>query len=206
MALLAVTALVLSRRQSSPYLLTGWLWYMVMLAPVIGMIQVGDQAYADRYTYTPLIGLFLIFAWAVPEVLYNVWPLDTKLVTGGAVVILMVLSVLSYGQVGVWENSVTLFEHAIKVVPHNYLAEHELGTAYARDGRFADALPHMRTAVALKPNWPVARFNLAVVLYKNGNYEDAAVQASAAERVGFKPETPEERDSLKEIRSRARTR
>lgn len=103
-------------------------------------------------------------------------------------------------QVGYWKDSVTLFERAIAVVPKNYLAEHELGFGYARDRRFADALPHLLRAVELKPDWSLARFNYATVLYYNGNFAEAARQLSLAEGQGFRPETQAIREFAEKIR------
>jgi protein O-mannosyl-transferase len=179
-------AAVRSRR---PYLVVGWFWYLLTLLPVIGIVQVGEQSYADRYTYISLIGLFLIVAWGMPELVSKILGYShTKLaLTLPAAAILLALTVCSYIQTGYWRDSVTLFEHTIQVVPNNYLAEHELGMGYALENRFADAAPHLRKVIAVKPNWPLAHYNLACVLYLNGEYKDAADEIRVAMRLGFKP-------------------
>jgi len=200
--LLAVTGVTLAAARQRLYLGLGWFWYIVTLLPVIGLVQVGDQAYADRYTYIPLVGLFIIIAWGAPELASRFIPQAWKhlVLSLSAAAVVLALAVCSSIQVGYWKDSVTLFERAIAVVPNNYLAEHELGFGYARDRRFQEAIPHMLRAVELKPNWPLARFNYAAVLYYNRDFAEAARQLDLAERQGFKPENQTIREFAEKIR------
>ena len=126
------------------------------------------------------------------------WPRSALIVP--AVAVVLALTACSFIQVGYWKDSVTLFERAIAVVPENYLAEHELGFGYAREGRFGDALPHMLRAVELKPTWSLAQFNYAAVLYYNGNFAEAARQLAKAERQGFRPESQSIKEFAEKIR------
>ncbi|HSR09862.1 MAG TPA: tetratricopeptide repeat protein [Thermodesulfobacteriota bacterium] len=199
--LTGITACTVVGARRRPWLAVGWLWYIVTLLPVIGLIQVGEQAYADRYTYIPLVGLFIVVSWGVPEVIRRAaGRLSGRPLRFAAVSVIAILAVCSYVQVGYWKDSVTLFKRAIEAVPGNYLAEHELGFGLAMDRRLTEALPHMLRAVDIKPSCAQARFNYGVVLYKSGNYDEAARQVEMAERQGFKLATPQIRDVAEKIK------
>ncbi len=198
--IVAMTALAVVIRRTKPYIASGWLWYIVSLIPVIGLVQVGEQAYADRYTYIPLIGVFVAIVWAVPEA----WIQNrTKVLLPISAIILVTLSVLSFAQVKVWKDSETLFLHAMAAVPNNYLAEHELGMGYANDNRFAEAIPHIRKALELKPKWTVARFNLACALYVTGDPVAAKRELDRAVSDGFDLDIPGVKDWINTINSGA---
>lgn len=198
--LLCATILVVRSRR--PYAIVGWLWFVVTLLPVIGLVQVGEQAYADRYSYIPLVGIFIILAWAIPDLLRDALPKLALAVA--ASVIVASLAAAAYVQTRCWSDSVTLFEHAIRVVPNNYVAEHELGMGYARDTRYAEALPHMRKTVDLSPNWHLARFNLACVLYLNGDFQEAADELATAYKRGLDRHDPRVADFTQRIESAAK--
>lgn len=148
--LVLISILIIRLRRSYPYLLVGWLWYLGTLLPVIGLVQVGDQAWADRFTYVPLIGLFILSVWGAREV--------TALLPGarglrplGAVIILAALLVVTFFQVRLWRDSITLFEHTLSVTGDNYLIQHNLGVALAARGQREQAAAHFLEALRLNP-------------------------------------------------------
>jgi len=148
LALISILIVRLTRRH--PYLLVGWLWYLGTLVPVIGLVQVGDQAWADRFTYLPLIGLFIIFAWGARDLTAG-WPGARVLCPLGAGIILAALLVCTFFQVRLWRDSITLFEHTLRVTGDNPLIHHNLGVAFATQGRMEQAVPHFIEALRLNP-------------------------------------------------------
>jgi protein O-mannosyl-transferase len=185
--LAAITVLAVALRRSRPYLLSGWLWYLVTLLPVIGLVQVGEQAMADRYTYVPLIGPFVAAAWGIPDAARALlaasrrpggesadrdrvlrWGLP---VAAGAV--LLALALLTRAQAAVWKDSVTLFEHALAVTERNHLAHLDLGTALSREGRADEALAHYAEAVRIKPGNSIAQYDLGAALAARGRDAEA---------------------------------
>ena len=205
-AALLMAASAVAFRSRRPYLLVGWLWYLGTLLPVIGLVQVGSQAYADRYTYLPVIGLFIALAWSLGQwattprsgsapslraVVRENSTLPRRLAAVlAAAALLLALTVCTRLQARYWKDSPTLFEHAIQVVDSNYLAEHELGMGLARDGRLSEALVHLRKAAAANPGWVQARYNLACLLYFQGDYAQAADELTEALQRGFRPQNP----------------
>ncbi|MBZ5638125.1 MAG: tetratricopeptide repeat protein [Acidobacteriia bacterium] len=197
--LAAVTALALAFRRTRPYLLAGWLWYLVTLVPVIGLVQVGEQAMADRYTYVPLIGPFIAIAWGVPDAARALLaairrggakgtetgrPLRWALLTGAGAV-LLVLALLTRAQAATWKNSLTLFEHALAVTRGNHLAHLDLGAALAREGRSDEALAHYTEAVRLKPDDATAQYDLGAALAARGG--DAKAMEHYAKALALDP-------------------
>src|SRR5437773_8386003 len=125
-----MTALAIFARKRAPWFLTGWLWYLGTLVPVIGIVQVGTQGLADRYTYVPLIGLFLMIAWAMWELPARFeWRAAAANTLAGAA--LCACTILARRQVGFWQNSATLFRHTVAVAPDSYIAHQVLGMVYA---------------------------------------------------------------------------
>jgi len=170
--LTGLTILMLSYMETRPYLAVGWLWYLGTLVPVIGIIQVGSQAMADRYTYIPLIGLFIMIAWGVPELTAK-WRFKKPFLFVLSAVVLSVLAVCSWQQVQHWKNSVTLFERALSVTAKNYLAHNNLGVALYLEGRMEEAISQYTASLRIKPNFADARINLGVVLAAQGKYDEA---------------------------------
>ena len=172
LALVVLTAAILRRALQLPFLALGWSWYLVMLLPVIGVLQIGDQARADRYTYLPLIGVFLLAVWGGYALVRRraVARLAALLVGGG---VLCAFAFLSRAQVGTWRDSVTLFRHASETVADNWLAEYNLGTILAGERRFEAAAGHLATAMAIRPDHLEIRHNLGVCLYQSGRVEEA---------------------------------
>jgi len=171
--LAAVFALVIIKGRGRGWLIVGWLWYVGTLVPVIGLIQVGTQAMADRYTYVPFIGLFIVAAWALAE-LAGKWRYRKIALGVSGAVVLVVLMICARRQVGYWRNSITLFEHAIAATGDNYRAQYNLASAYAKIGRIDKAVEHNAEAVRLEPTSPEAHHNLGVQLFKQGK-PDVAV-------------------------------
>ncbi len=183
--LAAITALALWRLRRQPYLAVGWLWFLGMLVPVIGLVQVGRQAMADRYTYLPSIGLFLAVVWGAAE-LVSRWRLPRAALAGGALAGVAALSITAHTQVGTWKNSLTLFRHAIAVTENNYLAHLNVAIELSRQGDEAEALRHFREVLRLQPNLADAHAALAVGFRRWGRPAEALPHARRA--VQLKPE------------------
>jgi len=177
--------IVLWQRRQRPYLAMGWFWYLGTLVPVIGLVQVGNQAMADRYTYVPLIGLFIAIAWGIP----NLFPRGRirRLilgVLGGSVVV--ALSVVAWNQTGYWRDSVTLFSRAVTVTENNWLAWNNLGAAYDKLGQPRQAILYYREALRIKPNFVMAWNNLGLAYHALGQDQQALV--CYQEALKFKPD------------------
>jgi len=182
-ALSGVTALVLLMGTRRPYLPVGWFWYLGTLVPVIGLVQVGLQAMADRYTYVPFIGLFIIIVWGASDLAAG-WRHHQKvlgLMAGGALALCIAVS---WRQVGHWRTSATLFEHALQATTDNYLAHDGLGSELARQGRLEEAERRYREALRIKPDFAEAHNNLGVLLAKQRKFEAAMAHFSEALRFG----------------------
>jgi tetratricopeptide (TPR) repeat protein len=179
--LVAVTAVAVALRGRAPYLLAGWLWYVGTLVPVIGLVQVGVQAYADRYTYFPQIGLLLMACWGVAD-LFAARP---RAALAAGAVAAPALAVLAWSQAGVWHDSITLWKHALMVTGSNPVAQNNLGSALGDKGRYAEAVPCYREAVGFLPGSAQARLNLADALQKSGDLEGAARQFREACKLAY---------------------
>ncbi|HZY85526.1 MAG TPA: tetratricopeptide repeat protein [Gemmataceae bacterium] len=173
--LAVVTALVLGPGRRRPYLAVGWLWYLGTLVPVIGLVQVGGQAMADRYTYVPLIGLFLLLTWGVTD-LALAWRLPRGYLAAAAAVALSACAALTWVQVGHWESNLRLWQHAAAVTEGNAQAHINLGAAYARRGQLSAARREYESAVAVNPRYAMPHFNLATVLAKMGRPAEALAE------------------------------
>jgi tetratricopeptide (TPR) repeat protein len=180
--LAALLAAFLSAARRWPYLAVGWLWYLGTLVPVLGLVQVGTHAHADRYTYVPLIGLFLLLTWGGADLLAH---LDCPRVVSAGVVglVLAVCGVRTCQQVGTWHDSVTLWEHALAVTRDNYLAHDNLGVFLWKRGDRAEAQAHYAAAVRINPAFADAHYNLGVALAARGQTEPALEQMREAVRL-----------------------
>ena len=182
-ALLAgVTFFAARTRRRLPFLAVGWLWFLGALFPVIGVVQVGKQAMADRYTYVPHIGLFIMVAWGVP-LLVRERRYGRLVLTGAALTVTGLLAAATYGQVGHWRDSVTLFRHALEVTDRNYLAHNSLGNALKKRGDMEGAASHYREALRICPGHASARNNLGAVLAQQGDVTDALASYASALRL-----------------------
>lgn len=156
-ALIIISALIVARRRTSPAVLTGWFWWLGALVPVIGLVQVGSQAHADRYTYFPHIGLFIMLAWSLPAA--STRAMKAIYASIGAC-ILIVLFILTRFQTTHWRDSIALSEHTLRVTRDNGYAHFNLGNALTERGRLDEAVIHFRAAADLKPRWGDAPYNL----------------------------------------------
>lgn len=156
----------------APYMAVGWFWYLGTLVPVIGLVQVGAQAMADRYMYIPQIGICIMIAWGMGELLMH-WRYRSFALSVAGSVICVVLTILSYRQVGYWKNTITLFEHTLAVTEKNWLAHHNLGTAYLRENDYARAALHFSKTLEIYPTIASTHYNLAHALVALGRYDSA---------------------------------
>jgi Tfp pilus assembly protein PilF len=174
LVLALVTAAVVVERRRRPFLLVGWLWYLGTLVPVIGLVQVGVAAMADRFTYVPLVGIFVAVAWVVPAVR------EPRLVAAAAAVVLAVLALRARDQVHVWHDSATLFTHALAVDEANPLAHVNLAVVLDERGDLDGANAHLERALVLRPDMVTARIALGNNLIRKGRPEEAMAQYRAA--------------------------
>ncbi len=173
-----------------PYFFVGWSWYLVSLIPVIGLVQVGGQALADRYTYIPLIGLFVIIAWGAADLVrgieYHYKRLRAavsparQLMAVCAAIAIVLLCICARVQLSYWRNGVTLFTHTLNVTGDNYLAHNQLGVAYGAAGDSRRAADEFRRAIELAPDYALAHYNLGGTLAENGKLSDAVVEYQKA--------------------------
>ncbi len=173
-ALALITLLVVKYVRAVPWLFTGWFWYLGTLVPVIGFVQVGQQAMADRYMYVPAVGLFVALAWSVTGLIERTALGRAARITMTAVAVfaLVALTARAWDQTRYWEDTKTLFTRAIAVTEGNYLAHNNLGNAYKRAGDPERAIKHYRRAVGYKPDHATALNNLGVVFSQLGRLEE----------------------------------
>jgi tetratricopeptide (TPR) repeat protein len=155
-----------------PYLTFGWLWFLGTFVPVIGFVKIGNFAMADRYTYVPLIGLFVIIAWGIPE-LAPQWRHQKICIAALATVILSMLIVVTWKQLGYWKNNITLFEHSLKLTNNNIISHYNLGVALDKQGRTEEAIGQYLETLQINPNYIHAHNNLGAALEKQGRLEEA---------------------------------
>jgi tetratricopeptide (TPR) repeat protein len=177
MALVGITIFVLREHQDRPFLAAGWFWYLGMLAPVIGLVQVGAQARADRYTYLPLAGIAIMIGWSAADLIKN-----SRIPGISGCAIALIWCGLTWRNVENWQNSETLFSHALEVTGDNYVAHNNLGDVYRRQGRFADAAANFASAVRIQPESAEAQDNLGESLTELGKTEEAIPHLEAAIR------------------------
>jgi tetratricopeptide (TPR) repeat protein len=180
--LAAVSALAIWQWRSRRYIAVGWFWYLGTLVPVIGLVQVGAQSMADRYSYIPLIGLFIIVVWGVKE-LAEKKQLAGKVVGAFALIVTIALVILTRQQVSYWKNSITLFEHAIAVTPNNYVAHSSIAVGLTRVGRVDDAIAHVTESLRIKPDNAEAHNNLGGMLARQGKFNEAIQHYREAVRI-----------------------
>jgi tetratricopeptide (TPR) repeat protein len=171
-ALAIITAAVVRTARSYPYLLVGWLWYLGTLVPVIGIVQVGVQAMADRYTYIPLIGLFIAAVWLLSDwtdrAVYRKYILPAF-----GIAVILLFFVLTRTQVGHWRNSQALFSHALSVTKSNYVMHTNMGALLALQGNGQDAISHYQQALKIRPGDPETNYNLGNILMRQGKFKEA---------------------------------
>jgi len=179
--IVGITVCVIWQARRRRWLAVGWLWYLGTLVPVIGFVQVGTQAMSDRYTYVPIIGLFIIIAWALPE-LIKPWRYKKIALAITAAAAIPAMMICTCRQVRHWRNSYTLFSHAVTVTKRNYVAHHGLGTALYKQGRYEDAISHYKQTLNIKPDHANAPGNIGLALLQLAEYDEAARQFREALR------------------------
>ena len=170
--LAVVTGLALRQWRRAPYLAVGWLWFLGTLVPVIGLIQVGVQAMANRFAYVPVIGLFIMIVWGLTELCLR-WKISPAEKASIAVGVLGGCVLLSSHHLRHWRNSQTLFEYAVQVAPDNFVAHHNLAVALVAKGKLDRALEHAREAVRLRPTYTEARCQVGSILLAQQKPADA---------------------------------
>jgi len=183
----AITAVVAGQRRRRPYLAVGWLWYGVTLLPVIGIVQVGLQGRADRYTYVPLIGIFVALAWTIGDLAAPSRRARVA-VAAATIALIAVAGALARRQASYWRDSVTLFGHAVEVVPDDALAWRNLGVAYHDLGQDRPAAAALKRSVDLMPYDVHAWMDLAVAYTALGQRADAA--ECFAKALAMNPDDP----------------
>jgi len=179
--LIGITAFCFFQWKIRPYIIVGWLWFLGTLVPVIGLVQVGGQAMADRYFYVPSIGLFIALVFGVAEIAKRrrVAPWFRATIAG---VVLLVLATLTNAQIQRWNNSFTLFEHTLAVTPPNLAIQNTLGYALQRSGRLDEAAAHFEKALQMKPDEYMSLLNMGVNRFYQGRVPEAIDYAQAAIR------------------------
>ena len=170
--LIGITIIVIYTIKKLPFLFVGWFWYLGTLIPVIGLVQVGSQAMADRYTYLPSIGIGIMLIWGIVYLLPRK-KLRKIILIPAAAIILAVLIFLTWQQCGYWKNSIELFNHALEATKNNYIAHTNLGIALAEEGKNNQAIAHYLAAIDINPHHADSHSNLGVALAAEGKNEEA---------------------------------
>jgi len=176
---LSVSVLVWQQRAARPYLIVGWLWFLGTLVPVIGLIQVGEQAIADRYAYIPLIGVFVMAVWAAAD-LADRRQLSFRSRAKTATIVLAIFALFASDQLRYWRSAVDLWAHAVDVTRNNFLGEQNLGAALLASERYDEALPHFKKSIQLRPLDPAGHLNVAGDLALSGHPREAIEEYETA--------------------------
>jgi len=172
-----------------PWLMVGWLWFLGTLVPVIGLVQVGAQSMADRYTYVPLIGVFIMVAWSLPSAAFAPSDRGRSAATASVVAVLLTtLAAVTFRQVQFWKNTITLFEHALKITEGNYLAHNLLAGAMKQKGDLIGARKHIEKSLQIRSNYAEARYDLGTIMVQQRDFAQALEQFNLA--LQTKPEDP----------------
>jgi protein O-mannosyl-transferase len=177
--LLAVSVAAVMAIRRYPFVFVGWCWYLGTLFPLIGIVQIGSQQMADRYTYFPLIGIFLAFAWLVPEFVPE-GPLRNRVLPAAAIACVALFAVTTFSQISYWHDSVTLLRHSMDSTADNPVAHEFLGAALFADGAFSESVTESEAAIRLSPQFAPLYVQLAVALERLGRLDEAADQYRAA--------------------------
>jgi protein O-mannosyl-transferase len=180
--ILGLTVLLIVKRRRYPFMLMGWLWYCGMLVPVIGLVQVGEQAMADRYAYIPSLGVLILAVWGAYELTRRWRHHEAALSVAGFAAIILCLG-LTRQQVGYWQDDETLFRHAIEVTENNYFAHNNLGSVLGRKGQTDEAIRQFQEAIRLRPDGAEARYNLGSAFLEEGQTDEAINQFQEAIRL-----------------------
>ncbi|MGA3285285.1 MAG: tetratricopeptide repeat protein [Verrucomicrobiota bacterium] len=185
LVLVVISVVAFRNRRRRPWFAVGWLWYLGTLVPVIGIVQVGSQSMADRFTYIPLTGIFVLVTWGAVE-LATRWHVRKMVLAAAGWLVVGVCAALTFCQVHQWENSETLFRHALAVTTDNAVAHYSLGGVLAKQGKIKEAEAHLAAAVRLQPNYAPALSDLGITLIAQGKIEEGMHYIRAA--IATKPD------------------
>jgi len=177
--LAGLSAVAYWQRRRQPWLLMGWLWYLAMLLPVVGIIQVGFQAHADRYTYLPQIGIYVAMTWLVTDWGAK-WHMGRMAVAGLMTAVLAILMVCAWKQTSFWQNTETLWTHALECTRDNEVAHDNLGNAFLHEGRVDEAITQYLKALQINSDYAAARLNLGNALFQKGSLDEAIAEFQKA--------------------------
>jgi len=184
--LIGNTVVAWRQRKRRPYLIVGWLWYVLSLVPVIGLVQVGEQPYADRYTYLPLIGIFIMMAWGIPDLFGELiagWTKPKPIFMTVAISTVVACSVMTRSQIGYWKDDFRLWGHTLEVSPQNDVAHNNIANALIASQKLDEAVKHYAAAVGLNPKNYIAQANLAKGLHLQGKVAQAVERLRTALQV-----------------------
>ncbi len=176
--LLAITEFVVAGRRHR-YLPVGWFWFLGTLVPMLGIVQVGAQAMADRYAYVSFLGLFIVVCWGAAD-WANARRLPAAVLPAVSVAVLLALAIVARHQIGYWQNDEILWAHTLQITKRNSVAESQLGTALAIEGKIAQAMPHFYTAVAINPDDANSHMGIAIYDSQQRNYQEAITHYAIA--------------------------
>jgi tetratricopeptide (TPR) repeat protein len=183
--LIIVTVSVLRYRERR-YLLWGWFWFLGTTVPMIGLVQVGNQAMADRYAYLPFIGLFVLIVWGIAE-LANRFSIQ-KYIAASAVVIVVAFCAVTSRQLDYWHDDFSLWSHTLAVTDCNFVAEDNFGNALIKAGKYDEGIAHFRKAAEIEPGDPVSEVNLGIYAQQHGDLQQAAARYQYALQLASDPQ------------------
>jgi tetratricopeptide (TPR) repeat protein len=170
--LLLISAAAIRVVRRYPYLATGWLWFVITLVPVIGLMQVGSQSMADRYSYIPLIGLFIMVAWGVSDLAKSL-PYRKVILATSAAAAIIASAAVTWHQLGYWNNDISIYRHTLQITTGNYMINNNLGFALQAEGRLNEAIEEYQKAIRANPSYKKAHYNLGVALDSGGDLDGA---------------------------------
>lgn len=177
-----ISIIALQAAKHSPYMITGWFWFLITLLPVIGLIQVGNQSMADRYTYIPLTGLFIMVVWGCADLTRNLQHRQSVRILLTSAVILS-SAVTTWRQLGYWRDSITMYTHTLQVTSNNHVIHYNLGSALQAKGELTAAMLEFQKAIQIYPGYSNAHYNLGVILQSTGNRTAAIGEYREAIRI-----------------------
>lgn len=182
LAIVLTTTLIVRARRRSVFLAVGWFWYLIALLPVIGLVQVGMQTMADRYTYVPSVGIFIAVVWGMGEALTR-WRLPKTLAVLGAALVLVTCMILTRNQLSYWQDSETLLRHTIAATKNNAFACYDLGCYLESKGQIPEAMENYRLAVRISPNYAKSLNNIGKILTDEAHFDEAMEYFNRALRI-----------------------